>query len=349
MDLLNSIYDWGASLMKGFYGSPTVGLTACTSSQNYEPIPRDQGAADPITLEQPEVDAIMAMNPGRGNSCNMHNLYQGPNTDFWNDTAQYIIESKFSNRVRNEDTLGIRDALAELAPNQRQEVINLLAAELRNQGDPLSVVGEREYSVSCARGLFAFPQAFPTMRLNVSYTQLLGMIDTARTTVQAEFACEPRLNVDLPHLFAISEFSPDSGAQGSKVTLTLSGEAINFFGENNALPEGLTLDLGAGITVGEITRTEEGNLQTTINISATAARSEREVILRVADQELAAQIGCYNFTVTQGQVSRPEPAPAPVPVTRPEPTPRPAPRPVTKPVPQPAQPSGLSFGSKKGI
>ncbi len=352
MSLFTEIYNWGAAQIKSFYLGPTVGLTACTPQPAYEATPATVKASDPITLERPEIDAIMNMNAGRGNACSMHEMYQGPNTDFWNDAALYIIGSKFSPSVRNESAHGITQALVQLEPNQINDpkggVIALLAAELIKIGDPVACLGERDYALGCARNLFALTEPFPTMKLNVSYNGLLQIIDAAKTNIAAEsLTCpESKPDVDLAHFFAISEVSPPTGAQGSEVELTIVGTGINFFGEDNSLPKGLEIDLGSGITMGKIKRNEAGALQVILKIADNAELSVRDVIIKIADQGYHANIGCFAFEVVRGTgrkvVIRPAPESAPAPAPAPRPTSRPAPAPAPKPEPAPA-PKGNPF------
>jgi len=328
MDTLTAIYNWGTSVIRSFYADEPVGMPGCnyTPAPAYDPAPASSGAS-PITLERSEIDAIMNLTAGRGNACEIHDLPPGPNPDnFWNDAARYIIETKFSATGRNESGHGVREALNALSEDQRNEVINRLATILRDgeeaqdnrpeilaMGHPLSVLGEHAYALGCARGsVLILNGPFPAMSVNVTYAALLTMITAASLTIPAEAPASstPAPAVDLPHIFVITDISPQSGARASTVTLTISGNAdnhINFFGADNALPQGLALDLGDGITVGNPTRTETGNLQFSLTITNNAEQGHRPIALNVADQATPAYIGCYSFEVTRG-ITAPAPA-----------------------------------------
>ncbi|MBN2057743.1 MAG: hypothetical protein JW782_02990 [Candidatus Saganbacteria bacterium] len=303
-------------------------------------------ASDLIVLSRPEVDAIMSMNPGHGNACAMVDLPSGETATFWNNAAQYIIDTKYSTDFRNEDPNGLGASLARLSRNQHDEVISRLAARLAELGRPYNVMPEREYAWACSHGIWFNPLPFPSFELNVSRNQIALIIADVLENVPAETAAagpaceEPNVcmvpPIDLPAFFVVSSLSPNSGRQDESVTVTISGTPINFFGEDNALPEGLEIDLGEGITVTEISRTSNGNLQAELQIARDADRTTRPLLITV-NGAFSGTL-CNAFTVERRASSGSHGHRAMTPAVE-----------TTEPQPEPQQPSGLNFGSRDGI
>ena len=67
---LDTIVNWGRDLLGISYSSGST--TGCSTPDVVDRGPASTApASDPITLSRPEVDAIMAMTPGRGNACGL--------------------------------------------------------------------------------------------------------------------------------------------------------------------------------------------------------------------------------------------------------------------------------------
>ncbi len=90
---------------------------------------------------------------------------------------------------------------------------------------------------------------------------------------------------------ALRLYSPSTGAQGTSVTLSITG--ANF-----RLPVSLQFASGAGLTVSDIAAVSPNQIQATLKIDASAPLGPRQVLLIVADHLLQTAVP---FTVTGGQ------------------------------------------------
>lgn len=99
----------------------------------------------------------------------------------------------------------------------------------------------------------------------------------------------------------VTGFTPQSGAQGSTVRLTVNG--FNF-----RLPVNVILTPSAGLTISNITLVSPTQLQATVTIDPTAQLGIRQVQFTIADRALSSRT---TFTITPAPAPPPPPPPTP--------------------------------------
>ena len=192
-----ALVDYGAKVVDKL-AEPVPSPVAC--SQEEAPLPPDV-----IALSKSEIAAIMSTKSSDLDECSLHEVTHSTAFEnienFWGKVAEYIVNVKYSASRRDADPQVV-EALANLAPNQKEAVINHLARELgqatsgRYLFDTLSAAQQEEYRGYCQRENFIFATDYPQpISLNVSKQSLIKIAQCVSIPPETD---EGAVNPDRP-------------------------------------------------------------------------------------------------------------------------------------------------------